>query len=128
MNRTPDALPAMAVTACFAEGTTRLVNVPQAREKETDRIACMAAELTKLGADVEELPDGLVIGGHAGGSNLTPCPVRGYGDHRIVMAMSIAAMALPGEIAIDTAEAMNITFPEFGTLMNQLGAHMTLAE
>ena len=128
MNRTPDAVPAMAVTACFAEGTTRLVNVPQAREKETDRIACMAAQLTKLGADVEELPDGLVIGGHAGGSNLTPCPVRGYGDHRIVMALSIAAMALPGEIAIDTAEAMNITFPEFGALMNQLGAQMTLAE
>ena len=128
MNRTPDALPAMAVTACFAEGTTRLVNVPQAREKETDRIACMAAQLTKLGADVEELPDGLVIHGHAGGSNLTPCPVRGCGDHRIVMAMSIAAMALPGEIAIDTAEAMNITFPEFGALMNQLGAHMPLAE
>jgi 3-phosphoshikimate 1-carboxyvinyltransferase len=128
MNRTPDALPAMAVTACFAEGTTRLVNVPQAREKETDRIACMAAELAKLGAEVEELPDGLVIHGRAGGANLVPASVHGCGDHRIVMAMSIAAMALPGEIAIDTAEAMNITFPEFVTLMNQLGADMKLSD
>jgi 3-phosphoshikimate 1-carboxyvinyltransferase len=128
MNRTPDALPAMAVTACFAEGTTRLVNVPQAREKETDRIACMAIELAKLGADVEELPDGLVIHGHANGSNLTPCSVRGCGDHRIVMAMSIAAMALDGRMSIDTAEAMNITFPEFVTLMNHLGADMTLSD
>ena len=128
MNRTPDAVPAMAVTACFAKGTTRLVNVPQAREKETDRIACMAAELLKLGADVDELPDGLVIHGHANGSNLTPCPVRGYGDHRIVMAMSIAGLALDGQMSIDTAEAMNVTFPEFVTLMKQLGAEMMLSE
>ena len=128
MNRTPDALPAMAVTAAFAEGTTRLVNVPQAREKETDRIACMAAELTKLGADVEELPDGLVIRGHKHGANLTPAPVCGHGDHRIVMAMSMAGMALDGEMSIDTAEAMNVTFPEFVTLMTQLGAKMTLTE
>ncbi|MHC4881764.1 MAG: 3-phosphoshikimate 1-carboxyvinyltransferase [Planctomycetota bacterium] len=127
MNRTPDALPAMAVTACFAEGETRLVNVPQAREKETDRIACMAKELTKIGADVEELPDGLVIGGRTGGSNLTPCPVSGYGDHRIVMAMSIAGMALDGSMTIDTAEAMNVTFPEYITLMTRLGAKMEIS-
>ena len=88
----------------------------------------MAAELLKLGADVDELPDGLVIHGHANGSNLTPCPVRGYGDHRIVMAMSIAGLALDGQMLIDTAEAMNVTFPEFVTLMTQLGAQMTLAD
>lgn len=124
MNRTPDALPAMAVTACFAEGETRLVNVPQAREKETDRIACMARELMKLGANVEELPDGLIIRGRAGGKNLSPAPVNGHGDHRIVMAMSIAGMALEGKMTIDTAEAMNVTFPEYVTLMTQLGAKM----
>ncbi len=128
MNRTPDAVPAMAVTAAFAEGTTRLVNVPQAREKETDRIACMAKELSKLGADIEELPDGLVIVGRGGGSNLTPAAVRGCGDHRIVMALSLAGMALAGPLSIDTAEAMNVTFPEFVTLMKQLGANMTLTD
>jgi 3-phosphoshikimate 1-carboxyvinyltransferase len=128
MNRTPDALPAMAVIAAFAEGETRLVNVPQAREKETDRIACMAKELTKLGAEVEELPDGLVIHGHAGGSNLASADVHGYGDHRIVMAMSIAGMALDGQMSIDTAQAMNVTFPEFVALMNQLGAQVTLTD
>ena len=126
MNRTPDALPAMAVTAAFAEGTTRLVNVPQARAKETDRIGCMAKELSKLGADVKELPDGLVIYG-TGGENLTAASVCGHGDHRIVMAMSIAGMALNGPMSIDTAEAMDVTFPEFVTLMNQLGAKMTLS-
>ncbi|MFA6294682.1 MAG: 3-phosphoshikimate 1-carboxyvinyltransferase, partial [Victivallales bacterium] len=56
LNSTPDALPAMAVAACFASGTTRLLNVPQARIKETDRIACMTCELRKMGAEIEELP------------------------------------------------------------------------
>ncbi|WP_304224204.1 3-phosphoshikimate 1-carboxyvinyltransferase, partial [Gracilinema caldarium] len=56
LNATPDALPAMAAAACFARGTTRLLNVPNARIKETDRIAVMAAELGKLGASVQELP------------------------------------------------------------------------
>ena len=128
MNRTPDALPAMAVTACFAEGETRLVNVPQARDKETDRITCMARELTKIGADIKELPDGLVIRGRAGGSNLTSGAVHGYGDHRIVMAMSLAGMALDGQMSIDTAEAINVTFPEYVTLMNQLGAQMKITD
>ena len=119
MNRTPDALPAMAVTAAFAEGVTRLVNVPQARKKETDRIACMAGELKKLGADIEELPDGLVI---RGGKTLTAAPVTGHDDHRIVMAMALAGMAMNEPLEIDTAEAMNVTFPEFVTLMKNLGA------
>lgn len=123
MNRTPDALPAMAVTAAFAEGTTRLLNVPQARKKETDRIACMAAELKKLGANVEELPDGLII---HGGRPLTSASLHGRGDHRIVMALSLAGMALDGETCIDTAEAMNITFPTFVPSMQSLNANMQI--
>ncbi|MDH4201001.1 MAG: 3-phosphoshikimate 1-carboxyvinyltransferase, partial [Spirochaetia bacterium] len=92
-----------------------------------DRIACMAKELAKIGADVEELPDGLVIRGHKDGANLTAAPVSGYGDHRIVMAMSIAGMALDGSMTIDTAEAMNVTFPEYITLMTRLGARMEIS-
>ena len=61
LNATPDALPALAVAACFADSPTRIVNVPQARLKETDRIAVMAEELSKLGADISETPDGLEI-------------------------------------------------------------------
>jgi len=122
MNATPDALPAMAVTAAFAHGTTRLVNVPQARNKETDRIRCMATELAKLGADVEELPDGLIIRA----SRLKAAPVTGYHDHRIVMALALAGLALDEPLVIDTAEAMNITFPGFVDLMTHLGADMTI--
>jgi 3-phosphoshikimate 1-carboxyvinyltransferase len=120
MNGTPDALPAMAVTAAYAEGTTRLVNVPQARMKETDRIRCMAEELTKLGAKVEELPDGLVV--HH--SKLKPARLDSRADHRLVMALAIAAMGMAEPCTIDRAEAMSVTFPEFVSLMRSLGANM----
>jgi 3-phosphoshikimate 1-carboxyvinyltransferase len=123
MNATPDALPAMAVTGAFARGTTKLVNVPQARNKETDRIKCMAIELTKLGADVEELPDGLIIRQ----SQLTSAPVNGWHDHRIVMALAIAGFGLAEPITISTAEAMNVTFPNYVELMTRLGANLRSA-
>jgi 3-phosphoshikimate 1-carboxyvinyltransferase len=124
MNKTPDALPAMAVTAAFAEGETRLVNVPQARGKETDRIACMAKELRKLSVRVEELPDGLVIQG----GRPQPATVHGWADHRIVMAMALAGLALDGPLTVDTAEAMSVTFPDYVRLMQSLGAQMEIAD
>lgn len=122
MNATPDALPAMAVTATFAEGTTKLVNVPQARSKETDRIRCMAEELTKMGANVEELPDGLVV--HS--SRLKAAHLDGRGDHRIVMALSLAAMGLDEPCTIETAEAIKVTFPQFVGLMQTLGGNVEI--
>jgi 3-phosphoshikimate 1-carboxyvinyltransferase len=120
MNDTPDALPAMAVAACFAEGTTRLLNVPQARLKECDRIAASARELRKMGALVEELEDGLVI--HH--SKLTGCEVHGYDDHRMVMSLSIAGLAASGVTTVDTAESAGVTYPTFIRDMGQLGAVM----
>jgi 3-phosphoshikimate 1-carboxyvinyltransferase len=122
MNATPDALPAMAVAAAFAEGTTRLANVPQARSKETDRIKCMAEELRKIGVGVEELPDGLIING----SRPEPARLDGRGDHRIVMALALAGLNLDGQCSIDTAEAMSVTFPNYVELMQSIGAKMEL--
>ncbi|MHC4737212.1 MAG: 3-phosphoshikimate 1-carboxyvinyltransferase [Planctomycetota bacterium] len=95
MNQTPDA------TAAFTEGTTRLVNVPQARGKETDRIKCMAEELKKMALDVEELPDGLIIVG----GRPKPADLHGRSDHRVVMGLSLAGLNLDGQCTIDTAEA-----------------------
>jgi 3-phosphoshikimate 1-carboxyvinyltransferase len=122
MNRTPDALPAMAVTAAFAKTPTKLYNVAQARCKETDRIDCMAKELAKLGISVDQTPDGLII--HPG--KISPTKLEGYGDHRIVMALSLAAMAAEEKSRISTAEAIDVTFPEYVTLMKTLGANMEL--
>lgn len=120
MNCTPDALPALAVTACFAEGTTRLLNVKQARLKECDRIMACAKELTKMGADIEELPDGMIIKGN----KLTAAALHGYNDHRMVMALSLAGMALEGITTIDTAESIKITYPGFVDDMKNLGANI----
>ncbi len=120
MNKTPDALPAMAVTAAFAEGTTKLLNVPQARSKETDRIKCMAEELKKMDVDVEELPDGLIIAG----SRPKSAELLGWADHRIVMALSLAGLNLDGQCTIDTAEAIAVTFPNYVELMKGIGANM----
>lgn len=123
MNKTPDALPAMAVTAAFAEGTTRLLNVPQARNKETDRIKCMAEELKKMDVNVEELPDGLII---RGGKPM-PAELHGWADHRIVMALSLAGLSMDGECSIDTAEAISVTFPDYVELMRSIGANIEVA-
>jgi 3-phosphoshikimate 1-carboxyvinyltransferase len=121
MNRTPDALPAMAVTGAFAGGQTRLDNVPQARRKETDRIRCMAEELKKLEVRVDELDDGLII--YESG-RIQAASLRGHGDHRIVMALSLMGLASEDPIEIDTAEAIAVTFPDFVGLMQGLGAKM----
>jgi len=118
MNAIPDALPMLSVCACYAGGTTVLHNVKQARMKETDRIAVMAAELKKLGADVEELPDGLRIKG----TGLKGGSVHGHGDHRVVMALTIAGFAAEGPVTVDTAESAGITYPGFWDTMRSLGA------
>lgn len=123
MNATPDALPMMAVVGCFARGRTSLVNVPQARLKETDRIAVMAAELGKMGARIRELPDGLVIEQ----SDLRPTAVDGHDDHRVVMSLAVAGCSVPSGTRIAKAEAMSVTFPTFVDCMRNLGADL-LAE
>ncbi len=124
LNATPDALPMMAVLGCFAKGTTRLVNVPQARLKETDRIAVMCEELTKMGAKITELPDGLVIEESA----LQPAVVEGHDDHRVVMSLAIAGAMLPGTTTINGYEAVNITFPDFQKALLALGGKARLIE
>jgi len=124
LNATPDALPALAVTACFARGETRLVNVPQARIKETDRIAVMCRELRKMRAQVAELPDGLVIQG----GSLRGADVDGHADHRVVMALALAGLGAEGTTRIATAEAAAVTFPNFVELMQSLGAEIETAE
>ena len=122
INATPDALPALSVIGCLAENETRLVNVAQARVKETDRIKVMADELKKMGADIDELPDGLVIRK----SNLKGAALCGHHDHRVVMALSIAAMTANKETVIDTAEAVSVTYPDYVKTMCQLGAKIKL--
>ena len=109
LNATPDALPVMAAAAAAIPGETHLVNAPQARIKETDRIACMTCELRKMGAEITELPDGMIIRG----GKLRGAAVDGHADHRIVMALAIAALTAEGETLIRGSEAAAVTYPDF---------------
>jgi 3-phosphoshikimate 1-carboxyvinyltransferase len=120
LSDTPDALPMLAVVGCAAEGETVLHNVAMARIKETDRIAVMCAELRKMGADIHELPDGLIIRK----SRLRGARVNGHDDHRVVMALAVAGMLAEGETRIDSAESVRITYPTFIPSMQSLGANM----
>ena len=122
LNAMPDALPALSVVAAFAEGTTKLYNVANARIKETDRIACMTRELQKMGIKITELPDGMIIeGGKPKGAVL-----ESYGDHRIAMALAVAGLAAEGETIIRGAECAAVTYPAFFKAFKALGADFTL--
>ena len=120
LNATPDLLPVMAVLGAFADGETKLLNTPQARIKETDRISAMREVIETLGGEASELADGIIIkgGGLKGGA------VHGFGDHRVVMSAAIAGLAAPNGVSVDTAEAMAVTFPDFSERMASLGADM----
>jgi len=121
LNKTPDLLPAAAVVAAYAEGDTALVNVAHARIKETDRIAVMAKELTKLGVKCTEQPDGLFVHGKGALSPPENHVIEGYDDHRIVMAFAVAALGSPVPVEITTAECAAVTYPEFLDLICGLG-------
>ncbi|MBM3476526.1 MAG: 3-phosphoshikimate 1-carboxyvinyltransferase [Armatimonadetes bacterium] len=124
LNDTPDALPALAVVGAFASGETRLLNVPQARMKEVDRIACMSRELAKLGIVTEELPDGLIVrGGRPRGA-----VVQSHGDHRLAMALAVAGLATEGTTVVQGAEAIDVTYPSFVEAMQGVGAHIEVIE
>ena len=120
INATPDALPALSALAAMADGVTTLGNVPQARIKETDRIAVMATELGKMGIKCAEKPDALIV--HGG--SLEGAQVSGHGDHRVVMSLAIAASCANGTTQIDTAEAVDITFPGFAELFRACGGNL----
>lgn len=120
LNDMPDALPALSVVACAAEGETHFVNVAQARIKETDRIAVMREELSKMGAVVTERDDGLCVRG----GKLRGAAVSGRDDHRVVMALALAGMIAEGETVIDTAEAAAVTYPGFARDFASIGARI----
>ncbi len=115
LNAIPDALPALTVAGCFADGPVELVNVPQARMKETDRINVMRTELEKLGATIEEHEDGLTIRPQSGRRRaaLQGARVDGHADHRVVMSLAVAGLAAAGETVITGAEAAGVTYPGF---------------
>ena len=116
---TPDLLPTIAALGAVADGDTRIENCEHVRYKETDRVSAMAEELGKLGAETTEEPDVLTV--HGSESDLEGATVDGRGDHRIVMALAVAALAAEGTTTIRGAEHVDVSFPGFFEAMADLG-------
>ena len=106
----PDLIPALSAVASGAEGETRIVNAARLRLKESDRLSSTAAMLNALGAEVEELPDGLIIRGKP---SLRGGTVDPRGDHRIAMAAAVAASLCRESVIIPGAECVAKSYPRF---------------
>jgi 3-phosphoshikimate 1-carboxyvinyltransferase len=112
-----DEIPILAVAAVFAEGTTVIKDAAELRVKESDRIAVMAQQLNKMGAQVTELPDGMEI---TGNTSLVGTDVDSYTDHRIAMSLAIAALNATGTTNIQRAEAAAVSYPNFIPTLQQI--------
>jgi len=105
-----DEVPALAVAACLAEGETLVRDAAELRVKESDRIRATASELRRLGAHIQESPDGMVIHG-VGGLRGASC--GSHGDHRLAMALAVAGLLATGETTVRGAEAVAISYSSF---------------
>jgi 3-phosphoshikimate 1-carboxyvinyltransferase len=112
-----DEIPILAVAAVFAQGTTVIRDAAELRVKESDRLAVIASQLNRMGAQITELPDGLEI---TGNTPLTGTEVDSHTDHRITMSLAIAALNAQGITTIHGAEAATISYPDFTTTLQRL--------
>jgi len=110
VSQCPDLVPILAVLGSLSKGTTTIINGERLRFKESDRLMATALELNKLGGNIEETADGLVIHGVDG---FTGGHVQSHNDHRIAMALAIATIRASGRIILDGAEAVNKSYPHF---------------
>jgi 3-phosphoshikimate 1-carboxyvinyltransferase len=122
---TPDALPILCVVGCMAHGRTVLDNVAGARLKETDRVAVMTDALSRMGADITATSNTIVING---ARELHGCVLDSRGDHRIAMALTVAAFCAQGSTEITGAECASVTFPGFYEKMKSCGAKIETDE
>lgn len=114
----PDMVPALAVVAAAAEGTTEIINAGRLRIKESDRLHTVTQVLRNLGADIEELPAGLVI---RGTGSLSGGQADSYNDHRIAMMAAIASILCTDTVTLRGADAVNKSYPGFWDDLKALG-------
>lgn len=112
-----DEFPVLCVLATQAEGVTEIREAEELRVKETDRIKAMATELRKMGVELEEYPDGIAIKGKA---VLKGATVESYHDHRVAMSLAIAGLIARGETVINNPECVDISFPQFFSVLKSL--------
>jgi 3-phosphoshikimate 1-carboxyvinyltransferase len=118
--RSIDEIPALAVAAALAEGTTEFSDLRELRVKESDRIACIARELQRAGVTVREAPDGFLVVG-TGGRPSQGGRVQPDGDHRIAMAAAILGL-VAGDVTEVPSQDIATSFPSFAQRLQELGA------
>ena len=116
MRDIPDTAQTLAAIAPFASTPTRIRGIASARVKETDRVSAMCNELTRLGVEVEEHPDGLTI---QPCSAIRPTSIRTYNDHRMAMAFALVGLRAPG-VTIENPGCVSKTFPNYFNVLDQL--------
>lgn len=112
MGNMPDVAPTLAIVAAFAEGQTVINNIAHLRIKECDRLNAMVTELSKMGADLVEEDDRMIINGRAGGQNLHGAEIETYEDHRIAMCFGVAGLQVAG-VRITGENCVVKSFPDF---------------
>ncbi len=112
-----DEIPIISVLACYAQGNTVIKDAQELRIKESDRLLAIYEGLSAMGADIELTNDGLIIRGRG---KLKGAEVSSKGDHRIAMALSIAALAAEGTTTIDDVSCINVSYPNFYNDIGQL--------
>jgi 3-phosphoshikimate 1-carboxyvinyltransferase len=105
-----DEIPVLAAVAPYTENGLEVRDGKELRVKESDRIAAVASNLRKMGAEVEERPDGMRI---PGGQHLHGAELDSFGDHRIAMAFAVAALRAEGDTTIQGADAAGVSYPAF---------------
>ncbi len=121
----PDMLPVLSTMGQFAEGETRFSNVAHVRLKESDRVVSML-QLNRMGGDVEEQGDELVVRGIAG--ELTGSPLSSFNDHRVHMALTVAASRARGESSLTYPNAYRISYPGFLDDMRAIGLDLSIED
>jgi 3-phosphoshikimate 1-carboxyvinyltransferase len=114
-----DELPAIAVLGPYTEQGIEIRNAAELRVKESDRIAVLVENLRRMGAQVEELPDGLRVAGRSAG-RLHGAEIEPHGDHRMAMAFAVAALGAEGETVIRDAECAAVSYPDFFQTLERL--------
>ena len=112
-----DEIPVLAVLGAMARGTTEIRDAAELRVKESDRIAVLGRELTKMGVHIEERADGMAI---AGGQRFRGARVASAGDHRMAMALAVAGLVADGETVIEDTACVQTSFPTFVQTLNAL--------
>lgn len=121
----PDLVPVIASIAAVSNGVTEIINASRLRLKESDRLQAISSQLNKIGADVKEKKDGLVINGK---NKLKGGVVSSFNDHRIAMALASVSSMCSGNLVIQGADCVNKSYPDFWNDFAKIGGHVEYIE